>query len=65
MKSRRRRIRPYRPMTPEALARLKEARTRKQEEIKNGISKLKPCLSPERLRLKELQDEIDALGPLD
>lgn len=65
MKPRRRRIRPYRPMTPEAAARIKEAKARKQEEIKNGISKLKPCLSPERLRMKELQDEIDALGPLE
>lgn len=59
----RRRIRPFQPMTPEALARIQAAKARKQEEAKAAVQKLK-CLSPERLRLKELQDEIDALGPL-
>lgn len=60
----RRRIRPYQPMTPEAIARIKAAKARKREEIKSGICKLR-VLSPERLRMKELQDEIESLGPLD
>lgn len=60
----RRRIRPYQAMTPEALARIKSAKSRKREEAKTKAPKLNPTLSPERLRMKELQDEIDALGPL-
>lgn len=60
----RRRIRPYQAMTPEAMARINEAKARKRTEAKTMAPKLNPTLSPERLRMKELQDEIDALGPL-
>ena len=60
----RRRIRSHQPMTQEALARIQAAKARKREEAKTKAPKLNPTLSPERLRMKELQDEIDALGPL-
>lgn len=61
----RRRIRPHQPMTQEALARIQAAKDKKREEAKAMAPKLNPTLSPERLRMKELQDEIEALGPLE
>jgi hypothetical protein len=52
-------------MTQEALARIQAAKDKKREEAKAMAPKLNPTLSPERLRMKELQDEIEALGPLE
>jgi hypothetical protein len=53
-------------MTMEALARIQEAKTRKQQENRKSIPKIR-TLSPEALRIRGLQNEIEKddkrLGP--